>query len=176
MTPQSDNRSVDLYKCVEFPFFWEKETSLVESIENDFGDPVILKKENIYYLFATKYRSGAAFDANNKLYIYIASSLHGPYIPHNLNPIKIDCSSARQAGGFLTINDNIIRPVQDCSESYGGKIKFYRIEKLSADEYLETYVDELTPNFEENVKGIHTIYFDEEYIVIDSKISKLRWL
>ena len=64
---------------------------------------------------------------------------------------------ARPAGRpFIDQSGSLIRPSQDCSDSYGRAIVFNRIEVLSETDYRETTIGRLGPDWRRANLGTHT--------------------
>lgn len=128
-------------------------------------DPTLLYHNNKFWLFFTLKTSLP----NAELYIYHADSLLGDYIPHTLNPVKTDITSARPAGSIFSNGDDSIRPAQNCSETYGGSLVLNRIVTLTETEFKEEKLTEITPFDTQLNKGIHHVCVDGDTIIIDGK-------
>ncbi len=128
-------------------------------------DTSILFYNNKYWLFCTINK----WLHNAQLYIFYSDSLDDEFTPHLLNPVKTDIASARPAGSFFEYEGNIIRPSQNCSETYGGSLMLNKISKLSETEYKEELIKELKPFDKQFDKGFHHISMDGDTIAIDSK-------
>jgi hypothetical protein len=66
------------------------------------------------------------------LHVAWAKSLHGPWTVHPGNPVRIDRSSARPGGRAVVSGGRIMLPVQDCSDTYGGRVRPLWINRLDA--------------------------------------------
>jgi len=155
---------IALYKAKKFPYTWEKIGVLIDNIQG--GDPTLIKFNDLWWLFCThKGKNG-----NLKLFLYYSQDLLGKWFPHKNNPVKIDIKSARPAGKIFEYKGNLIRPSQDCSQTYGGSIVLNKINKLTPDEFEEEPIKLIKPNFLDKFnKGIHTINFDDNFIFVDGK-------
>ena len=128
-------------------------------------DSTILVHDNKYWLFAT-HRGG---NSNNRLYIYYADKLAGPYVAHAGNPVKDSLSGARPAGNFIKMEGNIYRPSQNCAEYYGKSVLINRVTVLNENEFAEETVLEIkAPSKTGFNYGIHTINVMDNVIVIDA--------
>lgn len=128
-------------------------------------DASLLKYNNKWWLFFTV--PGAS---NFELHIYWSEQLQGPYRPHANNPVKQDIRNARPGGNFFEVNGSIYRPAQDSSRSYGCRLQFMEIEKLSITEYREKPAGSLEPwPGQKFNKGLHTLSHDGDYFVCDLK-------
>ena len=124
------------------------------------ADSTILEYDGRYYLIAVKYP-----ESLEKAYLYSSGSLFGPYTQLGDVPVQISRSCSRPGGNWLTVNNNLYRPAQDCTENYGGALKVMNISSLSP--FQEKEVLRVCPlNFRYNL-GVHTINFLEGLAVID---------
>ncbi|MCB0764801.1 MAG: hypothetical protein KDB84_08860, partial [Flavobacteriales bacterium] len=122
-------------------------------LEEPLFDPTVVAHEGRWWLFGTK-----APLTNVKLYAYHSERLEGPYLPHALNPIKFDIRSARPAGTPFRRGDELWRPAQDSSLTYGGRIAMNRVLELTPDRFREETVLHVEP-FRNTVYsgGLHTV-------------------
>ena len=84
--------------------------------------------------------------------------------------MKIDIRSSRPAGTPFIHEDQLFRPAQDCSKTYGGRIVLNRIKTLTISQFEEESVcfvepqrDSLYPD------GVHTISSAGGVTIIDGK-------
>ena len=134
-------------------------------IENEpLLDSTFVHYEDRWWLFATK--RGA--NSNSALHIYHAEHWKGPYEAHKLNPVKTGADGSRPAGNILKQGNQLLRPAQNCKESYGKSITLFKITKLTKDSYEEVPTLELKADIhKENKYGIHTINHSGSVIVVD---------
>ncbi|MDQ0458356.1 glucosamine inositolphosphorylceramide transferase family protein [Rhizobium paknamense] len=121
---------VVLYKAVNFPHSWHQQGMLVKGTH---ADPTIIKHEGLWWLFSctTPYQ-------HDSLSISWAENLHGPWLPHDLNPVYSDSKSiSRPAGRMVDEGGNILRFFQNCSRIYGESVGVAKIQRLSKDHYDE---------------------------------------
>jgi hypothetical protein len=127
-------------------------------------DTTFLKYDGKYWLFSTQRGS----DSNSKLLIHYSDSITGPYKPHKLNPFKNNPYGCRPAGNFIKHNNFYYRPTQNCTFYYGSSIVINKLIRLNEDEFEEEFSFEIKPEKICNkIKGIHTINFNEDLVVID---------
>jgi hypothetical protein len=132
MIPESSaNRTVTLYRADRFPDRWVKETDLLTGIEA--SDATLVDHEGKLWMFASV-RDGAG-SWSDRLSIFHAPGLHGPWQPHPGNPLVIDQSSARPAGAFVRRDGRLFRPVQDCRRGYGTGIGLAEVTRLDLEGY-----------------------------------------
>lgn len=157
------NRTIELYKRNFSEGSFVEERVLVRDI--DAVDPTLFHYEKHWWLFFTLRST-----SNTHLYIYYASDLKGPYVPHLMNPVKIDITSSRPGGTPFFYQGHLYRPAQDCSESYGRRVVVNRIMKLTPDEFEEVTANIIDPPAKGTYsKGLHTLSGVGGYTLIDGK-------
>lgn len=116
-----------------------------------------------WYLFAVKQPR-----ALDQLLIYSADSRYGNYQPHPLNPIK-DCIRTSRCGGKCFIVDGeLYRVVQDSTHLYGECMHITHVTELTANTFLEEDWCDIKINHNGRYPlGMHTLNFQEDFIVID---------
>jgi len=163
----SEIKEASIYKLDKSSKEWIK----VKTILEDFRavDSTIIKYGDYWWLFCTKSFSTIQ-SHNNELHIFYATDLFGDWKPHSLNPVKIDIRSSRPAGTPFIHEDQLFRPAQDCSKTYGGRIILNRIKTLTISQFEEESVcfvepqgDSLYPD------GVHTISSAGGVTIIDGK-------
>ncbi|ABE38347.1 conserved hypothetical protein [Rhodopseudomonas palustris BisB5] len=154
MIPESSvSGEVTLYKCVQFPNRWEKHATLLSGVE--FADATIVQHDGLYYMFgATRDGTGGYSDT---LSIYYANSLFGPWMPHAQRPVLVDRASARPAGHFVQRNGRLWRPVQDCTNGYGGALGLAEVEQLSPTTFAQTVRHTIKPGPRWPGRKLHTL-------------------
>ncbi|MGL9618675.1 hypothetical protein QRQ56_11770 [Bradyrhizobium sp. U531] len=154
MIPESSiHGDVALYKCVRFPDKWERHTTLLSGLE--LADVTITQHNGLHYLFGA-WRDGAG-GYSDSLAIYYADHLHGPWLPHASNPVLIDRASTRPAGNFVTINDKLWRPVQNCSDGYGAALALAEVVELSPTTFRQIVRHSLRPGPVWPGRKLHTL-------------------
>lgn len=144
-------------------------------IDKPIVDPTIYFYNNRWWLFATR---ADDFPLEN-LYIWYQNE-KGDWVEHDLNPVKRDITSARPAGNIFEFEGKLIRPAQNSEKSYGGSLKLMQINILTPHEFQEEMLTHIKPLKETKYKdGIHTLNFNEKFMVIDGKklsfSLKLTW-
>ncbi len=157
-----ESNGIEIYK-IETDGTFSLQKTLLQGLP--VVDPTLLYHNNKFWLFCTQKTSLP----NAELYIYHADSLLGDYIPHTLNPVKTDISSARPAGSIFNNGGDSIRPAQNCSTTYGGSLVLNRLVILTKTEFKEEKVTEILPFDTQLNKGIHHVCVDGDTIIIDGK-------
>ena len=111
---------------------------------------------------------------NQRLFLFHAARLEGPWSPHPANPIKSDIASSRPAGPLFVFDGRLIRPAQDCSQTYGGAVVLNEVTQLDLDGFRETPLRRLTPFGGEYPAGVHTFCPAGTMTLIDGKRFRFR--
>lgn len=164
MIPESStNGDVALYKCVRFPDKWERHATLLSGLE--LADVTITQHNGLHYLFGA-WRDGTG-GYSDSLAIYYADRLLGPWLPHASNPVLIDRASTRPAGNFVTINDKLWRPVQNCTDGYGAALALAEVVELSPTAFKQIVRHSLRPGPAWPGRKLHTLNRCRQLEVID---------
>ena len=175
LIPESiSNKTIELYKCVDFPLKWELQMKLMENIEAI--DTTLFYHRNKWWLFANVVEFPGA-SSNDELFLFSSEEvLSNTWVPHPLNPIVSDVRKSRPAGSIFVYNTKILRPSQNCSKRYGYGIKINEIKTLNDAEYEEIEVDSIEPNWDNDIKATHTINYHGNLTVIDGVLRRNRFL
>jgi hypothetical protein len=142
---------------------WKEECIIMKNVPC--VDPTLLRHDNMYWLFYTR----ADKNADLNLYINYAESLHGPWEEHPRNPVKTDIRSSRPAGSIFKYRNELYRPSQNSSKTYGGSIVINKIKILDQKEYKEEATKELLPWDKYFRDGIHTLSVFGDKTLVDGK-------
>jgi len=154
MIPESStNNDVAIYRCVRFPDKWERHATLLSGVE--IADVTITQHNGLYYMFGA-WRDGTA-GYSDMLAIYHSPGLMGPWTPHACNPVRIDRATTRPAGSFVRRNGQLWRPVQDCSESYGGALALAEILELTPESFRQEIRSRIRPGSMWPGRKLHTL-------------------
>ena len=154
MIPESaENKSIVLYRAVQFPNKWVRESVLVADIEA--SDATVIQHDGRFWMFAAT-RDGAG-SWSDTLSIFYASDLLGPWVPHPRNPILVDQATARPAGAMVVRDGRLWRPVQDCTAGYGTGIGLAEINRLDLDGFEQTVHAVLRPDPAWPGRRLHTL-------------------
>ncbi|MGO9567410.1 MAG: hypothetical protein ACLP5H_07720 [Desulfomonilaceae bacterium] len=154
MVPETKrNKTIELYRCVEFPLKWEFERVIIDNVQA--VDATLHEVDGMWWLFCNI--GGQDFSSNDELHVFYAKTPLGPWTPHRLNPVKSDVRSARPAGRLFYQDGDLYRPSQDCSVRMGGAIVMNRITRLTPDDFREEGVARIDPTWRKGMIGTHTI-------------------
>ncbi|XVE75493.1 hypothetical protein DITRI_Ditri12bG0097900 [Diplodiscus trichospermus] len=148
MMPESSQKGeLRLYRAINFPLQWELDRII---IKKPLIDSFIIEHDREYWLFGSDHSNFGT--KNGQLEIWYSSSPLGPWKPHKKNPIyNIDKSlGARNGGRPFSYNGNLYRTGQDCGETYGRRVRIFKVEVLTRADYREV---EVPFPFKESRKG-----------------------
>ena len=166
MIPEaSASRKVSLYRCVDFPGKWEFVVDILEDLNA--ADSTVLKRDGKYWLFSNIDRNGSG-DHCCELHVFWAEALAGPWTPVQDNPVVVDASTARMAGGFIEDRDGVLyRCSQINGSRYGEGINFMRVDDLTVDGYRESRCMSIIPDWDDFVT-MHHIDESPDWITFDA--------
>lgn len=167
MLPEtSANKTIEVWRCVDFPFTWRREKVLFEGLSA--ADNTLLQHEGCWWLFTNLDRSGMQ-DHRNELHIFRTDDpLGSDWTPHLGNPVLVDSRRARMAGGFLRDADGaLLRCSQVQGRSYGEALALNRIETLNETTYAERPAGELTAFAGNDFTKHHHIAYADGVLVAD---------
>lgn len=169
MIPESSSeRTVKLYRALNFPYQWTLENVLMDNIAA--VDATVFEHDERWYLFANVSEAGGS--KWDELFLFIADSPLGPWTPHPLNPIVSNVQTARPAGALFSQDGKLYRPAQDCAKSYGASIAVQEILALSPTDYRERTAYKIEPSWLPDIRGCHTISLSDEISLFDCKMPK----
>jgi len=174
MIPETkNNKTIELYKSHNFPYKWEFQKNLMESISA--VDSSLFFYNNKWWLF-----SNIAINEGDStwdsLYLFYADNfMTDSWNPHPLNPIVKDLSSARPAGRIYMTEDGPIRPSQNCEQRYGYSINLNKIVTLNENSYEEILLEEIKPKGINGLRGTHTFNYEDDIYVTDGLIRRKKY-
>lgn len=163
MPESNETNKVVLYRFNEEKLTLEEDCILLEGFP--IVDATLYHYDNKWFMFLVNQRK-----SHTHLELYHSDSIKGPYLPHENNPVMVDCSKARPAGNIFNYEGKIIRPSQNCTNHYGQSITLEEIELLNTKQFLTKPFGTIQPikNSDYN-KGIHTINSVDNITVFDGK-------
>lgn len=166
MVPETNvNRTVELYKAVQFPYEWQFVMNLMEDVI--MIDTTLLFYNNKWWMFGnTIYHPKVS--TNDQLLIFYSDDLFSMnWKPHARNPVVRDISNCRPAGRIFNIEGQLYRPAQNnASWRYGYGINLNRITTLNENDYREELVWDIKP--EKGFSAIHHIDHSQNLLVFDA--------
>ncbi len=174
MLPETkDNGTIELYRCEEFPHRWVHDTDLMTDVIA--VDPTLHKQDDRWWLFVNiAENDGAA--SNDELFLFSANDFRATdWVPHPMNPIVSDASRARPAGRLFQSGDHLYRPSQIGVPHYGYGLSLNWVRKLTEDDYFESSIAKIEPNWHREVIGVHGLSRDGDLTVIDANFRRPRF-
>jgi hypothetical protein len=173
MVPETGrNRTVEAYRCVDFPLRWRLERVLLEGVR--LVDATFHRGADRWWMFANAAAGGSRmFD--DELHLFHAERLLGDWQPHPRNPVKSDARCARPAGQLAWRNGALLRPAQVCVPRYGAGLSLNRVLRLTPHEYAERQVERVLPAPDSGLLGIHTLNRAGELTVVDAFARRGRF-
>jgi hypothetical protein len=142
MIPETtDTETIDLYRAAVFPDGWVKEATLLSGIAA--SDATLFEHDGRWWMFATVRDGGGSY--SDVLHAWWARDPFGPWQAHARNPILVDITCARPGGRVVDRAGKLIRPVQDCSRTYGGALGLAEIRRLDEDRFEQHVETVLQP-------------------------------
>ena len=172
MPETHENNRLEIYKCINFPNKWALYSTCFEG--ESVSDPFFYNDEqNQKWLFINK-NSDSHSLIYYELYIYRVDSLKCNNIePHLQNPVLIDSRTARNGGAMFKHENELYRPSQASIDGiYGRGLNINKIEKLTIDEYCETKIATILPDFHKGLIAMHHLHQKDELFVIDAAFKK----
>jgi hypothetical protein len=170
MVPESHQAcEISLYRARAFPQGWVRETVLLADIPA--AEPSLIQHDGHWWMFFTVVGPGAR--DQRELHVAFADQLTGPWTLHPQNPVRVDRSSARPGGTPMVSADGcVVLPVQDCSRTYGGAVRFLKFRQLTETRVsLEPLPMVLTGDLvsDDHAEGLHTFSSCGTATLIDVK-------
>jgi hypothetical protein len=171
MIPETaNNRTVEIYRCVEFPHRWKLERVLLRDVWC--ADATLHRGADRWWMFASFCVDGG--EVNDELHLFHAESPLGDWKPHRRNPARSDVRGARPAGRLFERNGELYRPGQVCTPIYGAAIAIHRVTRLDEQGYAEEEVARIAPR-DPGILGIHTLNRAADFCVTDAFLRRSRW-
>lgn len=169
MVPESQaNRTIELYRCAEFPHRWEHDTTLMSDIRA--VDSTLFEHEGRWWML-TAIPDGDHGKEFDTLLAFHAETPRGPWTPHALNPLETNVLGGRPGGRPFLRKGVLVRATQIGAPWYGHAIELREILTLTPDAWEERVVAEFLPG--PGLIGTHTMNADGDVRVIDT--LALQW-
>jgi len=170
MVPESFRAGeIALYRARRFPAEWVRETALLSGVPG--AEPSLLRYRGRWWMFFTVV--GPQGRDQRELHVAHADKLTGPWTLYPRNPVIDNRGGARPGGTpYVAGNGDVVLPVQDCSDTYGGALRLVRFAVLEPDFILP----ELLPArllggdvSHTHRDGLHTLSACGQATLIDAK-------
>lgn len=162
-----DSNEITRYRAIEFPYRWEKDKVLIESITAVDSTVVSASGSSLTlmtYIFET-YNKGEL-----RIFRYEDDS------KRTIAMIRDPDGRKRPAGKIFSIGDTHYRPSQLCTKVYGEAVIINKIVEFTEDSYQEEEYrmigsNDLSLDINRKITGVHTYNRSENWEVIDVEIS-----
>jgi hypothetical protein len=173
MVPESrENRTIDLYRCTEFPDHWELDEVLMRDV--DAVDATVFEHDGRWWMYyATDSGDGAGFD---RLWLFHAPSPRGPWTQHPHAPLQCDVVGGRPGGRPFVREGRLLRAAQIGTPWYGHAIQLREIVTLTPDAWEERDAGRIDPDWLPGVVGTHTLNDDGGVVVADAQRRRFALL
>lgn len=167
MIPEtSANRSIELWKCIDFPLKWEKHSHIADDILA--VDSTLFYHQGMWYLFTSTKRNCKKFGDRLDIF-YSHDILSGQWQEHPQNPVCTGHQQLRMAGKPFMYNGKLIRPSQNSLKRYGGHIELKEIVELSPTQYKEQTCEVIEPQlWSDDDDACHSISVEGNWLVLDA--------
>ncbi|ARP87432.1 glucosamine inositolphosphorylceramide transferase family protein [Bordetella genomosp. 9] len=147
MVPETcGNRTIELWKCREFPLKWELHATLMNNISA--VDTIVFPYGGRWWLFTNIDRTDGVSHCDELFAFHADRPDATVWTPHALNPIVNSPVKARNAGMIMTPEGTVIRCAQTQGFLHYGKgVSLNRIEVLTPQTYREADGPVHYPNF-----------------------------
>lgn len=167
MIPESsENRTIDLYECVEFPYRWQHKLTLIKGIKA--VDTTLVYRQGTWWLFTAIAELPAAAPQVELFLFYSKELFTDQWHPHPMNPIVSDIRKARGAGAIFIKEGRLFRPSQYGSSIYGHGFDLNEIVDLSETVYCEQTMTTVRPDTGQGMIATHSYANQENLTVIDA--------
>jgi len=168
MLPEAHRSGVlRLYRAADFPLQWQ----VAATIELDCVpvDATPVHFEGRWWLFYSP--ASSKLDKISKLHVAFADDIAGPWFAHPGNPVRVDASSSRPGGTPVVIDGQLVVPMQDCRQTYGGAIRSLHIHRLTSTMFEAVAGAEITAPaaFAPYIEGLHTMSACGSVTLVDAK-------
>ncbi|WP_144637717.1 hypothetical protein [Bordetella genomosp. 13] len=138
MVPEtSGNRTIELWRCVEFPLKWELHATLMKGLSA--VDTIVFPHSGRWWLFTNVDRTDGQSHCDELFAFYADRPDSTDWLPHAQNPIVNNPIKARNAGMVVRPDGAVIRCAQTQGFFHYGKgVSLNRIEELTPETYRET--------------------------------------
>lgn len=168
MVPESAaNRSVDLYRCVEFPHRWEHRRTLLKGVSA--VDATLHRQDGRWWMFVSIAENEGASSCDELFLFHSDDLLQGEWIPHPENPVVSDVRRARPAGRIFRHAGRLYRPSQNCAGRYGHGFQINEILRLDETGYEERPTATAAPDWRPGLLATHTFNRAGRLTVIDAE-------
>ncbi len=172
LMPETHQRKrIEIWRAVSFPLIWEPYSRALEGWST--ADSTLFKHRGQWWLFTNLSEHHAFEDHCSALYAF---QVDGPelkrIVPHRRNPIVVGSATARNAGRIFSRHRRLYRPAQyNAHGIYGYGLNIMEIEQLDLDDYRETCVRRILPDFKPGLTGCHHFDASGSRYILDARLN-----
>lgn len=175
MIPEStSDRSVKLYRCLQFPYHWQCEKVLFEDVL--YADTNVICAGGHYYLITGEMDPNIG--SKTKTLIFEADGIEqGDLFALEQSKNSVFSYEQRGAGRWIEEGGQLIQPTQ-CgdTENYGTALKFRTVNLCNGimmfQDFSSADIDSVCFNSKKQISGMHTYALSEKYEIIDVKYEQ----
>ena len=166
MIPESaENRTIELYKCKNFPEQWEFQRNIMQDVRA--CDTTLIQYNGRWWMFSVMSAHDKCMNTEDLYLFYSDDPLSNDWTAHQNNPVVSDATNARPAGKLFTSEGKLYRPSQSCAAIYGKGLNINEIIELSTTNYKEKKIHEDCAEWSSRIEGLHTYNSDGQLSVSD---------
>lgn len=161
------NKKLVIYRAENFPNKWVEDQVILDNVK--VCDSNIVELDEKKYLSTLKIH-GMPYQYDEMSLYYLENET---WIPCVNNPVVVGAEKARNGGAYFKYKGELVRPAQNCTDSYGENLSFQIVKEISPEVYCEEeisklYVEDVSvKNSSKRFDGIHTFNTNGKYDVID---------
>ena len=164
MPESSSDKSIRLYKCVNFPLEWEYHYNLISNI--DAVDTTMHYINGKYWLFTNSNYNSSEHNSILECF-YADTPLTQVWKPHTQNPIMFQ--NGGRNGGYVSDQDkNLLISQKFGYDRYGKSIEIKEIESITEDSFTFNKVMDVHPNLDRKMIGLHHLSSNQIYTCFDT--------
>ena len=154
MVPETiETQTIRLYRASSYPDQWVFIKNLLAG--ENYSDPSLVYFNDTWWMFSSN-------EKNDILRLHFSKNLFGEWKQHPKSPLLTNNPSiARPGGRVLCYENHLYRYTQDCSPTYGNKIRAFKITEITETNYTEEPIEINPPisasNKGWNANGMHTV-------------------
>jgi hypothetical protein len=167
MIPESAAEGeVRLYRAKSFPLEWE----IIKVLHQGKAvDTSVVDHDGRWWFFTTliEPRGHAAM-----MMLFGSETLTGTWTSHPMNPISRDVRNIRGAGLIRSIEGQLTRPSQDCSQSYGYAFSLQAVNVIDEHAYSERTLARVEPCSSLMMTATHTYNASAGWETVDGRFTR----
>ncbi len=166
MLPENSSAmEVVIYKADQFPLKWSRFREVFRNQRWVDLTPFYYQKK--WWIFGVKKETSYASSYQELHLFYCNDLLRDEWVSHPQNPVVSDVRHARPAGPLFFEDGKLMRPAQNCFNSYGGGLVLCEVTRMTETHYSEQVRGEFHFSSGKRVSSFHTMGVYEQWIMGD---------